>query len=108
MIFLELNNTFPDSQHGFRQNRSTVLQLLEPFEDIISSLEEKANIDIVLLDYSKAFDRINISILLMKLKKLGIGGSIARWIGTFLLERKQKVIVNKHSSNWSEVKSGVP
>ena len=108
MIFLEVNNAFPESQHGFRTFRSTVSQLLEHFEDIISAMEEKANIDIILLDYSKAFDKISISILLKKLKKLGIGGSVARWIGTFLLNRKQKVTVEKHSSEWSEVKSGVP
>ena len=108
VIFLESNDAFPDSQHGFRQSRSTVSQLLEHYDDIIDALEDKANIDIILLDYSKAFDKINISILLKKLKHLGIGGSVGRWIGNFLLKRKQKVVINKHSSRWSEVKSGVP
>ena len=67
VIFLEINNAFPDSQHGFRQFRSTVSQLLEHVEAIVDALEDQANIDIIMLDYSKAFDRISISILLEKL-----------------------------------------
>ena len=105
---MELINAFPDSQHGFRVFRSTVSQLLEHYDDIVSALEEKSNIDVIMLDFSKAFDTIDISILLVKMKKLGMGGPVARWIGSFLLDRKQKVVVNKHSSQWSEVKSGVP
>ena len=106
--YLEINNAFPDSQHGFRAGRSTISQLLEHYESIINALEEKANIDIIMLDYSKAFDKINISILLQKLKKLGIGGNIGKWLGNFLLERRQKVSVNKHLSNPSDIISGVP
>lgn len=106
--YLELNNAFPDSQHGFRSGRSTISQLLEHYENIIQALEEKSNIDIIMLDYSKAFDKINISILLHKLKKLGISGSVGKWLGNFLLERKQKVSVSKHLSDPSDIISGVP
>lgn len=106
--YLEINNAFPDSQHGFREFLSTVSQLLEHHEDIIYAFEKNANIDVVMLDYSKAFDTINISILLLKLKLLGIGGNIGRWIANFLMNRKQKVVVNGYSSGWSKVESGVP
>ena len=106
--YLELNEAFPESQHGFRECRSTVSQLLEHHDEIIDALEKNANIDIIMLDFCKAFDKINISILLKKLKVLGIGVNIARWIAHFLIKRKQKVVVNKKSSQWSEVKSGVP
>ena len=106
--YLELNNAFPETQHGFRASRSTVSQLLEHYDEIIDALERNSNIDIVMLDFCKAFDKINISILLKKLKLLGIGGNIAKWIANFLIKRKQKVVVNKQSSKWSEVRSGVP
>lgn len=106
--YLELNDAFPESQHGFREWRSTVSQLLEHYDEIIDALEKNANIDIIMLDFSKAFDKINISTLLLKLKVLGIGGNIAKWIANFLIDRKQKVVVNKQSSDWSKVKSGVP
>ena len=106
--YLELNCAFPDSQHGFRPGRSTVSQLLEHFEAIIDALEHKSIIDIIMLDYSKAFDKISISILLQKLKKLGIGGKLGIWLGNFLIGRKQRVSVNRTLSEPSEIVSGVP
>lgn len=61
-----------------------------------------------MLDYSKAFDKINQSILLFKLKRLGISGKIGKWIGNFLLDRTQRVSINGHLSTPSSVISGVP
>ena len=106
--FLEINNILPDSQHGFRPNRSTISQLLEQYDQILQALCNKYNIDIIMLDYSKAFDKINHSILLFKLKKLGISGQIGKWIGNFLLKRTQYVTIDGEKSEKSLVKSGVP
>ena len=106
--YLEINDAFPDSQHGFREGRSTVSQLLEQYESIIDAYENKENIDIIMLDYSKAFDKINVSILLNKLKKLGIGGNIGKWIAKFLIGRKQRVRINGQYSSNSDIVSGVP
>ena len=106
--FLEINDLLLDSQHGFRPNRSTVSQLLDQYEQILEALTNKFNIDIIMLDYSKAFDKINHSILLFKLKKLGIGGKIGKWIGNFLLNRTQYVTINGEQSSKSQVISGVP
>lgn len=106
--YLESNNLLPESQHGFRPNRSTVSQLLEQYEQILEALASKHNLDIIMLDYAKAFDKINHSILLFKLKKLGISGKLGNWIGNFLLNRSQKVSIDGHSSTPSSVISGVP
>ena len=106
--YLEVNNAFPDSQHGFRPGRSTVSQLVEQYESILDALAKKHNIDIIMLDYAKAFDTINHSILLHKLKKLGISGKVGKWIGNFLLNRNQRVAINGFQSNPSKVISGVP
>ena len=106
--YLEINNILPDSQHGFRPNRSTISQLLEQYDQILQALCNKHNIDIIMLDYSKAFDKINHSILLLKLKKLGISGYIGKWIGNFLLNRTQYVTIDGELSAKSHVKSGVP
>ena len=106
--YLEINDSLPDSQHGFRPNRSTVSQLLEQYDKILEALAGKHNMDIIMLDYAKAFDKINHSILLFKLKKLGIGGQIGNWIGNFLINRTQRVSVNGHLSTPSTVISGVP
>ena len=106
--YLEVNNAFPDSQHGFRPGRSTVSQLVEQYDNILNSLANKHNMDVIMLDYAKAFDTINHSILLHKLKSLSIGGKIGQWISNFLLDRTQKVVINGFQSNPSPVISGVP
>ena len=106
--YLEINHLLPESQHGFRPNRSTVSQLLEQYDQILDALGNKYNIDIIMLDYSKAFDKINHSILLFKLKKLGISGQIGKWIGNFLLNRTQHVTIDGEISSESHVISGVP
>ena len=106
--YMEINNNFPDSQHGFRSGRSTVSQLLQQYDRILEALEKNANIDIIMLDYSKAFNKINHSILLHKLKNLGISGSIGQWIGQFLINRNQRVSIQGFKSGPSKVMSGVP
>ena len=106
--YLEVNHAFPDSQHGFRPGRSTVTQLVEQYENILNALTKKHNMDIIMLDYAKAFDTINHSILLHKLKNLGISGTVGKWIANFLLNRNQRVAVNGFQSNPSKVISGVP
>ena len=108
ILYLEMNQLLPESQHGFRPNRSTVSQLLEQYDQILDALGHKYNIDIIMLDYSKAFDKINHSILLFKLKKLGISGEVGKWIGNFLLNRTQHVTIDGEISTKSPVKSGVP
>ena len=50
--YLEVNGVFPNSQHGFRPNRSTVTQLLEQYEAILDALGTQSNIDIIMLDYA--------------------------------------------------------
>jgi ribonuclease P/MRP protein subunit RPP40 len=85
-----------------------VSQLLEQYEKILDALRNKSNMDIIMLDYSKAFDKINHSILLFKLRKLGISGNLAKWIGHFLLNRTQRVSINGYLSQPSQVTSGVP
>jgi len=60
------------------------------------------------VDFSRAFDSVVHSKLLLKLSNLGIGGALLRWIGAFLVGRKQCVVVENCFSNWSDVVSGVP
>ena len=106
--FIELNLILPESQHGFRPNRSAVSQLLEQYENTIDAIGNGHNMDIVMLDYAKAFDKINISKLLYKLKSIGIGGEIGKWLGNFLIKRTQRIANEGHLSSESTVLSGVP
>ena len=86
--FLDKNNLFNSSQHGFRKHRSTITQLISYFESIISSLEEGNLVDAVYLDFAKAFDKVDHNILLLKLKRLNIQGNIIAWISSFLKNRE--------------------
>ena len=78
------------------------------FDEILKGMEEGGNVDTVYLDFSKAFDKVDIGILCHKMKDLGIHGTLAIWIHSFLTKRKQVVIANGSKSSVSEVKSGVP
>ena len=87
--YLEENELFNSSQHGFRRRRSCLSQLLSHFENIIGRLEADDNVDVIYLDFSKAFDKVDHIILLKKLELLGISGKLLIWIKSFLLDRRQ-------------------
>ena len=101
-------NIFPDSQHGFWAGRSCLNQLPSHFDKILSCLEQGLNVDMIYLDFSKVFDKVDHKILMGKLKAIGIGGKLAKWIHSFLIDRKQVVLVNSTKSECVPVKSGVP
>ena len=106
--YLEHNNLLNDSQHGFRRGRSCLTQLLTHYDTLMTYLEKGHNVDTVYLDFSKAFDKVDHSIIIRKLQSLGIGGKLIKWIYSFLCGREQIVIVNGEKSNKVHIKSGVP
>ena len=105
---MDENNLFNPNQHGFRSGRSCLSQLLEQYDLILNILDEDANADVVYLDFSKAFDKVDHTIVLNKIKKLGITGKIFQWLKSFLTGRKQSVMVNGVKSKSQNVISGVP
>ena len=62
----------------------------------------------VILDFAKAFDKVDFGLLLLKLRKMGVSGPLGRWLGRFLLQRLQAVRVGAGVSSWSRVVSGIP
>ena len=106
--YLEENNLFNPNQHGFRHKHSCISQLLAHYDEIIHQIERGCGIDVVYLDFSKAFDKVDFDILLNKVKKCGIGGKLGRWLHCFLTGRTQQVVVNGVKSGHILVKSGVP
>ena len=108
VCFLEQNIKMDPSQHGSRQGRSTLSQLLEHHSEIVETLERGENADCIYTDFSKAFHKCDLGILMHKLKTLGITGRLARWIHSFLSNRKQKVVVDGAASKETDVTSGVP
>ena len=106
--FLEKFNVLDDAQHGFRKKRSCISQLIVTLNDFANCLKNKEQIDAILLDFSKAFDKVDHNGLLLKLEHLGIRNSLLNWIRSFLIGRKQKVLVEGKASVPKPVLSGVP
>ena len=108
VTFLEANLRIHNSQHGFRPSRSCLTQLLHHLDSILTIIETNQNADVIYLDLSKAFDKVNHSILIHKIKQLGITGKVCTWIQRFLSDRMQQVIIDGSNSSPAKVRSGVP
>ena len=93
---------------GFRRHRSWVTQLLDVMNTLTELIDNKNNVDILYLNFSKAFDTVPHNRLLSKLTSYGICGNIFNWIKSFLTNRKQRVKVNGEYSEFSPVTSGIP
>jgi len=106
--FLEDNNLIKDSQHGFMSGRSCLTNLLDFMEEVTRELDNGNCVDVVYLDFSKAFDKVPHRRLLSKLKAHGITGKVLKWVSSWLSDRRQRVSVEGELSEWAPVKSGVP
>ena len=73
--FIDKKSCPNSTQHGFRSGHSCLSALLSVFDDIMYMLEDGRSVDMVYLDFSKAFDKVDHGILLHKLKALGITGN---------------------------------
>jgi hypothetical protein len=105
---MEKNNLLHPEQHGFRRQRSCETQLIGLVDELTQELENGHQTDVIALDFSKAFDKVNHSLLVHKLKRYGITGAINTWIASFLSNRQQSVIVDDTVSKPIPVESGVP
>ncbi len=102
------SDLFTELQHGFREKRSFQTQLINLVEDLLNYTILKIQTDLILLDFSKAFDKVNHEKLLYKLHFYGIRGETLTWIKAFLDNRTQSVILNGEQSDTINVASGVP
>lgn len=107
-VYTALKCTFSPSQHGFLKGRSTVSNLTLLNDYVTAGMDGGAQVDVVYTDYSKAFDRIDHSILKMKLCSNGIRGDLLRWFSSYLENRSQSVVIANYTSSWILIPSGVP
>ena len=105
---LEKHNLLRGSQHGFMSGRSTLSNLLEYLEELTKLVDDGHSVDIVYLDFAKAFDKVPHKRLIRKCEGLGIQGKVLMWIEEWLTDRKQRVVLNGNASKWGQVLSGVP
>ena len=106
--FLESNNSLCETQYGFRPARSCEHALLNAQNTLLDSLSKRQISLLLLIDFSKAFDMVEHSILLKKLEHYGIRGVALKWMESYLSNRKQFVTVNGSNSTTETIRYGVP
>ena len=108
MDHFDQHSILSDSQHGFRAHRSCETQLISLTQELHQNLEAKTQVDMIILDFSKAFDKVPHRRLMKKLWNYGVRGLKHAWIEAFLMNRQQRVVVDGECSDWVKVDSGVP
>ncbi len=105
--FVNDNKIIPHCQEGFRKSHSTSTALGTVTDDIVISLDKKLSTLLVLLDFSKAFDKINHKLLCSKLKYFGLSLSSVSLIKSFLNNRSQCVRIDNINSSFKKITAGV-
>ena len=105
---LVATNFLSPAQHGFRSAHSCTTNLLLAQESWSQAIDSGGGVDVVYLDFAKAFDRVDHTILLHKLAGCGVSGSLLAWLQDYLRNRKFRVRVHGHLSDIHPAPSGVP
>ena len=95
-------------QHGFLPGKFTVSQLSQVVHQFANALARSQQVDVISLDFSKAFDRVSHEKLLFKLECFGSGGSLLAWFRSYLSGRRHRVVIDNESSDFLHVTTGVP
>lgn len=103
--FCEKHNIFNDCQNGFRKNRSTILAVYKYIQEALNIINNKKYAIGLLLDMTKAYDKVQFNILLNKLYSIGIRGKCHEWFASYLQHREQLVEIEyfNHRSNEIEL-----
>jgi len=106
--YFETTRIMSDCQHGFTKGRLCLTNLLEAFEAWTRILKGGHGIDVVFLEFRKAFDSVSHKKLIIKLQAYGIDEKMINWIEDYLTGKSMAVKVNGKLSSWVTVLSGVP
>ena len=97
------------SQFGARKGCSTVYALIKLLHEWFSATDKlKTVVDIVLIDYAKAFDHLNHNIIISKLQNMEVPQFLVNWVSSFLHDRYQRVKIGNITSPWLHINGGVP
>lgn len=108
VLFFNLKNQITIHQHGFFVGRSVETNLLEYTDFVLESKDRGMQVDAVYTDFCKAFDKVNHSLLIAKLGRVGISGDLLRWVESYVSNRTQQVKIAGYISDTISVTSGVP
>ena len=108
MDFLIKHKLINPSQHGFLKAKSCLTNLICFLEAITKCVDDASPVDVIYLDFQKAFDKLPHQRLIRQLKSHGMRNSIINWVEQWLTDRRQRVVVDGEVSSWKSVLSGVP
>ena len=108
MAYLFSNSLLHSTQSGFRPNHSCETSLLQMINKWLDAINSSQMIGMVMIDFRKAFDLVDHTLLLKKLKYYKISEETISWFSSYLLGRKQKVFVNNVLSESENIICGVP
>ena len=106
--YLESNNLLTKTQFGFRQKHNTETALIALTDTIYKKIENKEKVGTIFIDLKKAFNTVNIEILLAKLNAIGIRGNAHSWLKSYLIDREQFTVINSEKSDINKTTIGVP
>lgn len=108
-IFIENNNILYKYQSGYRTGYSTQTALVKITDDIRQAIDKRQLTLLMLLDFSRAFDCVNHSLLLSILESYNLSLSVVKWFRSYLLNREQRVKTQTGNlSDWQVNTVGVP
>src|SRR5688572_3467193 len=108
LTYLDRYKMLYDYHFGFRKGHSTSLAVLEVVNMIENELSNGNHVMGVFMDIRKAFDCVNVDILLCKLQHYGIRGHMLQWFQSYLYNRKQFTVVNDKLSDSQNPLCDVP
>lgn len=107
-IVSEVEDKLDPHQYGCLPGRSTTLALLSMAHQWFKALDERKAVRVLLVDYEKAFDTVDHSLLIQRMIEFGMSNTLLSWMKSFLSGRKQRVGVNGRWSEWILLKGGIP
>ena len=108
MSYLSSNSLLHSTQSGFRPNHSCETSLLQMVNKWLGAINNSQMIGMVMIDFRKAFDLVDRTLLLKKLKYYKLSEETISWFSSYLMGRKQKVFVNNTFSEAENIICGVP
>ena len=109
MKHLEELHLLCDNQEGFRENHSTIDSVAKVTDDIFEGINQKQMTIAAFIDFKKAVDTVNHTILINKLHKQGITGVTLKWLENYLNDRWQQTMANEVISTPKKViRCGIP
>ncbi len=106
--FFKNNGILTQRNSGFKEQDSTINQLIHLCDNIYKGLDDSNDVCLVFLDVSKAFDKVYHRALIHKLESYGIEGDLLHWIESYLDGRRQRVVINGVKSDWNDINASVP